>query len=72
MLEDAGFQIEAYDVTPHWEQRQRSVHEQVLANQETLIKEMGAAAAGVWFQFAKVELPRLSHMRRVFIVARKA
>jgi ubiquinone/menaquinone biosynthesis C-methylase UbiE len=71
MLAEAGFEIEAYEQTPQWEERQRSVHEQVLANQETLVREMGKAAANVWFNFAKIELPRLHHMRRVFIVARK-
>jgi SAM-dependent methyltransferase len=72
MFLDAGFEIEHYEMTPQWQERQRGIHEGVLARQDDLIKEMGRSAANVWFQFAKVELPRLQHMRRVLIVARKA
>ena len=71
LLEDAGFQIEIYEETPGWEARQRAVHESVLAQKDVLIEEMGSASARVWIQFAQTELPRLSRMRRIFVVAKK-
>jgi SAM-dependent methyltransferase len=71
MLEAAGFEVEAYEKTPQWEQRQRAIHEGVLGKQDALVKEMGKPGATVWFRFAKEELPKLSHMQRVLIAARK-
>jgi len=71
MFEAAGFEIEAYDKTPRWEERQRAIHEGVLSKKEALVREMGKAGASVWFCFAKEELPRLKHMQRVMIAARK-
>jgi len=71
LLENAGFQMDVCEMTPNWEQYQRGVHERILARQDALIQEMGKAAATVWTQFAKIELPKLSHMRRVFIAAHK-
>ncbi len=59
------------EMTPNWERPPPGVHERILARQEALIQEMGKAAATVWTQFAKIELPKLGHMRRVFIAAHK-
>lgn len=71
MFADAGFEIEAYEFTPGWQQRQRAVHEGVLAQRDKLIQEMGKSSATVWFRFAENELPKLPHMRRVLIAALK-
>jgi SAM-dependent methyltransferase len=71
VFQEAGFEIEAYDLTPEWEQRQRRVLERFLEEQSTLYKEMGKSAAKVWFRYVNSELPKLPHMRRVFIAARK-
>ena len=71
LLENAGFQIERYEKTPDWERRQRAVYERILAEKDTLIREMGKASAKVWILDAQTELPRLSRMRRILFVARK-
>lgn len=71
LLHDAGFAVERYEATPDWERRQRAVHEQVLVHQEALIREMGSASAKFWIVGAQTELPRLTQMCRVLIVAHK-
>ena len=71
LLENAGFEIEVYDEPPDWRRRQRAVYENILAKKEILIKEMGKASAKVWIQDAQTEMPRLEHMKRIFVVAKK-
>jgi ubiquinone/menaquinone biosynthesis C-methylase UbiE len=71
LLQQAGFEVERYDVTPDWERRQRAVHESILAHKQELIQEMGEDSAKFWIVGAQTELPRLSHMKRILIVARK-
>ena len=71
LLEEFGFQIELYEESPDWLRRQRSVHEAVVAEKDKLIEEMGKEAAQVWILFSTIELPKLDHMRRIFVVARK-
>jgi ubiquinone/menaquinone biosynthesis C-methylase UbiE len=69
LLEHAGFRVDYYEATPNWEAYQRGVHERVLARQDDLIREMGKAGANFWIQGAKIELNRLTRMRRVFFAA---
>lgn len=71
LLASAGFTVEHYAATPDWERRQRAVHEQVLAHQDALIREMGEASAKFWIVGAQTELPRLAQMCRVLVVAQK-
>ncbi|HLA85941.1 MAG TPA: class I SAM-dependent methyltransferase [Thermoguttaceae bacterium] len=71
LLKDAGFEVEAYDESPGWEARQRTVYERILAEQPRLIEDMGKATAMVWVRDAQAEMPRLPKMRRVLITARK-
>jgi ubiquinone/menaquinone biosynthesis C-methylase UbiE len=71
LLAKAGFEIEAYESTPDWERRQRAVYDQILAQKETLIREMGKEAAKVWISDAETERPRLARMRRILVAARK-
>lgn len=71
LLANAGFTVEHYETTPDWENRQRGVHERILAQQDALIREMGESSARFWILGAQTELPRLSRMRRVLIVARR-
>jgi SAM-dependent methyltransferase len=71
LMEKAGFEVEHYEMTPDWEERQRGVHERVLARQEELTHEMGEEAARFWILGAKIELPLLAKMRRVLAVGRK-
>ena len=69
LLESAGFRVESYEPTPNWERYQRGVHERVLAERAALIQEMGEKGASFWIQGAQVEIPKLSHMRRILFVA---
>jgi len=71
LLEKAGFAVQHRDETPNWRERQRAVYERILAERDTLIKEMGEAGARFWIRGAQTELPRLPLMRRVFYSARK-
>ena len=71
ILEANGFAVQRYEPTPDWENRQRAVHERVLANQDLLIQEMGEPSARFWIAGAQTELPRLSQMRRILVVAVK-
>ncbi|MBN1587931.1 MAG: class I SAM-dependent methyltransferase [Pirellulales bacterium] len=71
LLENAGFEIESYDETLGWESRQRAVYERILAEEAALINEMGETTARVWVRDARAEMPRLPHMRRVLVAARK-
>ena len=41
LLEQFGFRIEIYEALEGWERRQRAVHEQIIANKDKLIEEMG-------------------------------
>ena len=71
LLHSAGFDVESYETTPDWQRRQRAVHERILEQKEQLIKEMGEDSAKFWIMGAQTELPRLSRMRRILVVARK-
>jgi ubiquinone/menaquinone biosynthesis C-methylase UbiE len=71
ILESNGLAVQHYETTPDWENRQRSVHELVLAKQDRLIREMGEPSARFWIAGAQTELPRLSRMRRVLVAAVK-
>lgn len=71
LLRRAGFEIDSYEEIAGWRERQRGVHERILAEQDTLTREMGREAVRVWIVCAQTELPRLSKMRRVMAVARK-
>lgn len=70
-LQEAGFEVESYETTPDWQRRQRAVHERIIEQKDRLIEEMGEASAKFWIVGAQTELPRLSHMRRIMVVARR-
>lgn len=70
LLEKAGFAIEYYEEVPGWRERQRGMHEELLARRDDLIAEMGKKAASVWLNCARYELKHLRQMRRVFFVVR--
>ena len=69
LLESCGFGVEYYETIEGWYQRQKGIYQRILANQKTLISEMGKMTAAFWINGAKTELPKLDKMRRVFIVA---
>ena len=71
LLEKARLSVEYYEEVPGWRDRQRGMHEELLARREQLIGEMGKKAASVWLNCAKYELRHLDQMRRVFFVARR-
>jgi SAM-dependent methyltransferase len=71
LLTRFGFRVEVYQESPGWLERQRGVHERVLAAQDQLRREMGEAGARVWINCAHFELAKLSLMRRIYVVATK-
>jgi SAM-dependent methyltransferase len=71
LLERNGFEILSYDECGGWFERQRGVHERIIANRDKLIAEMGEQAAGVWLSFSQMELPKLTLMKRIYVVAQK-
>ena len=71
LLTKAAFDVECYEEVPGWRERQKGMHEELLANRQRLIDEMGEKAASVWFHCAEYELEHLHQMRRVFFLGRK-
>jgi ubiquinone/menaquinone biosynthesis C-methylase UbiE len=71
LLEQAGMAVERYEATPDWQRRQETVYQQIIAQQDALVREMGEASARFWIHGAQTELPRLPQMRRILAVARK-
>ncbi len=71
LLQNAGFEIEVYQEPVGWEKLQRAVHEGIIREKKTLIKEMGKTAARVWMNDAKTNLKQLHQLRRVLCVAKK-
>jgi ubiquinone/menaquinone biosynthesis C-methylase UbiE len=71
LLESNGFDVLTYDECAGWLERQRGIHERIVANRDKLIAEMGQEAAKVWISFSQMELPKLKLMKRIYVVARK-
>lgn len=71
LMQDSGFEIEEYYEKPDWERRQRAVYERILAEQATLIKEMGETAARPVINEAKEAPGGLANARHVLMVCRK-
>jgi hypothetical protein len=72
LLQDSGFEVEEYYEKPDWRRRQVALYERVLAEQDTLIKEIGETAARPIINEAKKVLPgRLANNRHVLVVGRK-
>jgi len=78
LLRSAGFAVETYEETPGWERLQRAVYANLRAARDRIVAEMGARAAAPLFAEADEMTgvsdgtDYLAHMRRIFIVARKA
>ncbi len=70
LLLDSGFVVEEYHEMLDWG-RYRAVLERWLAEQATLIKEMGDTAARLFINAAKEVPGTLATLRRLFIVCRK-
>ena len=78
LLEQAGFEVESYQVQPDAEIQRREYYEGVVAAEQDLIREMGDEGAARLMFEAKGTLgltdgvDYLAHSRRIYVVARKA
>jgi ubiquinone/menaquinone biosynthesis C-methylase UbiE len=77
LLEQAGFEVETYQVQPGAEEKRRAVYEALVAAEQDLIREMGEEGAARMMFEARGTLgltdgvDYLAHSRRIFVVARK-
>jgi SAM-dependent methyltransferase len=77
LLEQAGFDVESYEIPPDAEAKRRAYLERVVAAESTLIEEVGEAGAERMLLEAKRTLgltdgtDYLDHSRRIFVVAHK-
>lgn len=77
LLEQAGFEIETYQVQPDAETRRRAFYVAIVDAEEDLVQEMGEeAAARVMFEVKGAlgltdGVDYLAHSRRIFVIARK-
>ena len=78
LLEQAGFDVETYQVQPDAETKRRAVYEAIVAAEQDLVQEMGEEAAARLMFEAKGTLgltdgvDYLAHSRRIYVVARNA
>jgi ubiquinone/menaquinone biosynthesis C-methylase UbiE len=78
LLQQAGFEIETYQIQPGAETKRRAVYEAIVAAEQELAQEMGAeAAARVLFEARGTlgltdGVDYLAHSRRIYVVARNA
>jgi SAM-dependent methyltransferase len=70
LLEAAGFVVEAYEETPGWEARVYAAFGAIVAASDTLVAEMGEAAAAGAIAEATLTVEVKPYPRRVLIVAR--
>jgi ubiquinone/menaquinone biosynthesis C-methylase UbiE len=71
LLQEKGFVVEVCEETKDWKSRQAAVYQRIVAEKNTLIKEMGRASAMGWIRDA-ANIKYLDRMHRVLVVARKA
>lgn len=77
LLEQAGFEVETYQIQPEAEAKRRALYERVVAAEAMLVEEMGEEGAQKLLFEAKASLglsdgtDYLAHSRRIFVVARK-
>jgi SAM-dependent methyltransferase len=77
LLEQAGFEVETYQLQPEDGVRRRAIYEALVAAEQDLIGEMGNEAAARLMFEAKGTLgltdgvDYLAHSRRIYVVARK-
>lgn len=78
LLEQAGFEVERYQVQPDAEIQRRAVYEAVVAAEQDFVREMGEEGAARLMFEAKGTLgltdgiDYLAHSRRIYVVARNA
>lgn len=78
LLEQAGFEVETYQLQPEDSAQRRAIYEKLVAAEQGLIREMGDEAAARLMFEAKGTLglvdgiDYLAHSRRIYVVARRA
>ncbi len=70
-LEDAGFQIERYEETPGWKERQLAFYQRVLESKDALIRKMGKTHAIPIIKEAKSTPQVLEKSTRILVSAIK-
>lgn len=77
LLEEAGFDVETYQLQPEDSARRRAIYEALVAAEQDLIREMGDEGASRLMFEAKGSLgltdgtDYLAHSRRIYVVARR-
>ncbi len=71
LLRETGFQVQTYEETPDWRQRQVAVYEGILAAQAQLVNELGEPAALDMISEARHMPAVLEQSQRVLVVARR-
>ena len=71
LLENAGFNVEAYEETPGWEERVYAVFGAIVDASETLTQEMGERAAAAAVAEAMLTVAMKPYPRRILAVARR-
>jgi SAM-dependent methyltransferase len=69
LLEAAGFDVDAYEETPGWDERLTAGYEAILASADVLRKEMGDAAYELMASDMSFTVEHKPYRRRVFAVA---
>jgi SAM-dependent methyltransferase len=69
LLEEAGFEVHAYQETPQWEERVYGAFQAVIDAAATLTEEMGETAAGGVIAEATVTMTMRPYPRRVLAIA---
>ena len=69
LLHEAGFDVEVYEDTPDWDQRQRSINELLLARVADLAAENGEDPAEVRTGIEEMAATQDTMSRRVLIIA---
>ena len=75
LLEQAGFEVETYELQPEDSVRRRAIYEALVAAEQDLVQEMGEGAAARLMFEAKGTLgltdgvDYLAHSRRIYVVA---
>jgi ubiquinone/menaquinone biosynthesis C-methylase UbiE len=71
LIEQAGLQIESYEESRDWKDRDRAFHEHIVAARSELRIELGDESAETMMHIARESLAEIHERRRVFAVARR-
>jgi len=71
LLKDNGFEVDFCEEPEGWKNRQAAVYRHIMKKKDSLIKEMGRAAAKVWIRDS-ANIRYLNRIRRVLVAAYKS